>query len=62
MNRGYNSEFTVFHFPGPGCSSIAFGLGEEVGPFHVNADGKGVHMNPYSWNKGSIQQMQTQFI
>jgi serine carboxypeptidase-like clade 2 len=45
----------VFHFPGPGCSSIAFGLGEEVGPFHVNEDGKGVHMNPYSWNKGSIQ-------
>ncbi|CAN6214759.1 unnamed protein product [Urochloa humidicola] len=36
---------------GPGCSSIAYGLGEEVGPFHVNADGKGVHMNPYSWNK-----------
>ncbi|KAL5650966.1 hypothetical protein ACJX0J_036424, partial [Zea mays] len=35
----------------PGCSSIAFGLGEEVGPFHVNADGKGVHVNPYSWNK-----------
>ncbi|KAK3131804.1 hypothetical protein QOZ80_6AG0511690 [Eleusine coracana subsp. coracana] len=36
---------------GPGCSSIAFGPGEEVGPFHVNADGKGVHLNPYSWNK-----------
>uniref|UniRef100_A0A453QZ57 Carboxypeptidase n=1 Tax=Aegilops tauschii subsp. strangulata TaxID=200361 RepID=A0A453QZ57_AEGTS len=36
---------------GPGCSSIAFGVGEEVGPFHVNADGKGVHMNPYSWNQ-----------
>ncbi|KAL6861904.1 hypothetical protein ACP4OV_017604 [Aristida adscensionis] len=36
---------------GPGCSSIAYGLAEEVGPFHVNADGKGVHLNPYSWNK-----------
>lgn len=22
-----------------------------MGPFHVNADGKGVHMNPYSWNQ-----------
>ncbi|KAG8077127.1 hypothetical protein GUJ93_ZPchr0006g45252 [Zizania palustris] len=36
---------------GPGCSSIAFGVAEEIGPFHVNADGKGVHLNPYSWNQ-----------
>ncbi|XP_072990550.1 serine carboxypeptidase II-2-like [Typha latifolia] len=36
---------------GPGCSSIAFGVAEEVGPFHINADGKGVYLNPYSWNQ-----------
>ncbi|XP_020083134.1 serine carboxypeptidase II-2-like [Ananas comosus] len=36
---------------GPGCSSIAYGVAEEVGPFHVNADGKGLHINPYSWNQ-----------
>uniref|UniRef100_A0A0E0HQ08 Carboxypeptidase n=1 Tax=Oryza nivara TaxID=4536 RepID=A0A0E0HQ08_ORYNI len=36
---------------GPGCSSIAYGVAEEVGPFHVNADGQGVHLNPYSWNQ-----------
>ncbi|KAI7740217.1 hypothetical protein M8C21_001293 [Ambrosia artemisiifolia] len=35
---------------GPGCSSIAFGMAEEVGPFHVNKDGKSVYFNPYSWN------------
>ncbi|KAI3811348.1 hypothetical protein L1987_21069 [Smallanthus sonchifolius] len=35
---------------GPGCSSIAFGMAEEVGPFHVNKDGKSVYLNPYSWN------------
>ncbi|XP_076885505.1 serine carboxypeptidase II-2-like isoform X2 [Bidens hawaiensis] len=35
---------------GPGCSSIAFGMAEEVGPFHVNEDGKSVYLNPYSWN------------
>ncbi|CAH9141852.1 unnamed protein product [Cuscuta epithymum] len=35
---------------GPGCSSIAFGLAEEVGPFHVEKDGKTLYWNPYSWN------------
>ncbi|KAK9059502.1 hypothetical protein SSX86_020205 [Deinandra increscens subsp. villosa] len=35
---------------GPGCSSIAFGMAEEVGPFHVDKDGKSVYLNPYSWN------------
>ncbi|KAK1434758.1 hypothetical protein QVD17_00508 [Tagetes erecta] len=35
---------------GPGCSSIAFGMAEEVGPFHVGEDGKSVYLNPYSWN------------
>ncbi|KAK6136258.1 hypothetical protein DH2020_029989 [Rehmannia glutinosa] len=36
---------------GPGCSSIAFGLAEEIGPFHVEKDGKTLYLNPYSWNK-----------
>ncbi|KAK9141484.1 hypothetical protein Syun_010884 [Stephania yunnanensis] len=36
---------------GPGCSSIAFGVAEEIGPFHVQADGKSLYVNPYSWNK-----------
>ncbi|KAL0903512.1 hypothetical protein M5K25_027898 [Dendrobium thyrsiflorum] len=36
---------------GPGCSSIAYGLAEELGPFHVTADGKGIYLNPYSWNQ-----------
>ena len=39
---------------GPGCSSIAFGEAEEIGPFHINADGKSVYLNPYSWNEGKI--------
>nr|XP_043618826.1 serine carboxypeptidase II-2-like [Erigeron canadensis] len=38
---------------GPGCSSVAFGMAEEVGPFHVNADGKSVYLNPYSWNNAA---------
>ena len=36
---------------GPGCSSVAYGAAEEVGPFRVGADGKSLMMNPYSWNK-----------
>ncbi|KAL3533010.1 hypothetical protein ACH5RR_006531 [Cinchona calisaya] len=36
---------------GPGCSSIAYGVAEEVGPFHVEKDGKNLYLNPYSWNQ-----------
>lgn len=36
---------------GPGCSSVAYGEAEELGPFHINADGKSLYLNPYSWNK-----------
>ncbi|CAN1328696.1 Serine carboxypeptidase-like 29 [Linum perenne] len=35
---------------GPGCSSIAYGLAEEIGPFHVKPDGVSLYLNPYSWN------------
>ncbi|KAE9602364.1 putative carboxypeptidase D [Lupinus albus] len=36
---------------GPGCSSIAYGEAEEIGPFHIRPDGKTLYLNPYSWNK-----------
>lgn len=36
---------------GPGCSSIAYGAAEEIGPFHIRNDGKTLYLNPYSWNK-----------
>ncbi|KAL2936465.1 Serine carboxypeptidase-like 29 [Bienertia sinuspersici] len=36
---------------GPGCSSIALGEAEEIGPFHIQKDGKTLYLNPYSWNK-----------
>lgn len=35
---------------GPGCSSIAFGAAEEIGPFHIQPDGKTLYLNPYAWN------------
>jgi serine carboxypeptidase-like clade 2 len=36
---------------GPGCSSVAYGAAEEIGPFRINPDGKTLYHNPYSWNK-----------
>ncbi|XP_010531651.1 PREDICTED: serine carboxypeptidase-like 29, partial [Tarenaya hassleriana] len=36
---------------GPGCSSIGYGLAEEIGPFHIKPDGKTLYLNPYSWNQ-----------
>jgi hypothetical protein len=39
-------------FKGPGCSSLAYGAMEELGPFRVNSDGKTLHKNNYSWNYG----------
>ncbi|KAL5734931.1 hypothetical protein ACOSP7_032792 [Xanthoceras sorbifolium] len=35
---------------GPGCSSVAYGASEEVGPFRVCSDGKTLYLNPYAWN------------
>ncbi|KAI4384654.1 hypothetical protein MLD38_002776 [Melastoma candidum] len=35
---------------GPGCSSLAYGAMEELGPFRVHSDGKTLYRNRYSWN------------
>ncbi|GJX58287.1 serine carboxypeptidase-like protein 27 [Tanacetum coccineum] len=36
---------------GPGCSSVAYGAAEEIGPLHINSDGKSLYVNTYSWNR-----------
>ncbi|KAH0927671.1 serine carboxypeptidase-like 27 isoform X1 [Brassica rapa] len=36
---------------GPGCSSVAYGATEEVGPFRVGSDGKTLYNKLYAWNK-----------
>ena len=43
---------------GPGCSSIAYGEAEEIGPFHIKPDGKSLYLNPYSWNQGEHDNLQ----
>ncbi|KAJ8748720.1 hypothetical protein K2173_011269 [Erythroxylum novogranatense] len=36
---------------GPGCSSLAYGAMQELGPFRVLSDGKTLFRNKYAWNK-----------
>ena len=36
---------------GPGCSSVAYGAAEEIGPFRIRPDGKTLYLNPYGWIK-----------
>ncbi|XP_050209298.1 serine carboxypeptidase-like 27 isoform X2 [Mercurialis annua] len=36
---------------GPGCSSVAYGAAEEIGPFRIKPDGQNLYFNPYAWNK-----------
>ncbi|KAI0511851.1 hypothetical protein KFK09_012485 [Dendrobium nobile] len=36
---------------GPGCSSVAYGASEEIGPFRINQTGSGLYLNKYSWNR-----------
>ncbi|KAF8400483.1 hypothetical protein HHK36_013781 [Tetracentron sinense] len=47
-----SKPFAIWLNGGPGCSSIAFGEAQEVGPFHIEADGNTLSLNPYSWNQG----------
>ncbi|KAJ8747606.1 hypothetical protein K2173_014468 [Erythroxylum novogranatense] len=36
---------------GPGCSSVAYGASEEIGPFRIGRTGSSLYLNKYSWNK-----------
>ncbi|ERN07520.1 serine carboxypeptidase-like 25 isoform X1 [Amborella trichopoda] len=36
---------------GPGCSSIAYGASEEIGPFRIKKSASGLYLNKFSWNK-----------
>ncbi|XP_042497251.1 serine carboxypeptidase-like 25 [Macadamia integrifolia] len=45
------SKPLVFWFNGgPGCSSLAYGASEEVGPFRIKKNGTGLYLNKNSWN------------
>ncbi|GAV67698.1 Peptidase_S10 domain-containing protein [Cephalotus follicularis] len=36
---------------GPGCSSVAYGASEEVGPFRVRSEGRTLYLSKYAWNR-----------
>ncbi|KAJ0970095.1 hypothetical protein J5N97_022972 [Dioscorea zingiberensis] len=36
---------------GPGCSSVAYGAAQELGPFLVRSNSPNLTLNSYSWNK-----------
>ncbi|KAK4479464.1 hypothetical protein RD792_014978 [Penstemon davidsonii] len=36
---------------GPGCSSVAYGASEEIGPFRINKTTSSLYLNKYSWNR-----------
>ncbi|XP_042499155.1 serine carboxypeptidase-like 25 [Macadamia integrifolia] len=45
-----SKPFVIWFNGGPGCSSIAYGASEEVGPFRIKKNGTGLYLNKYSWN------------
>lgn len=47
---------------GPGCSSVAYGAAEEIGPFRIRPDGKTLYLNPYAWNNCECGEMKIWFL
>ncbi|XP_061353189.1 serine carboxypeptidase 24 isoform X2 [Gastrolobium bilobum] len=45
-----NKPLVLWLNGGPGCSSVAYGASEEIGPFRVNKTGSSLYLNKYAWN------------
>ncbi|KAM7267632.1 hypothetical protein ACFE04_009798 [Oxalis oulophora] len=41
---------TIYTNYRPGCSSVAYGASEEIGPFRINKTASGLYLNKFSWN------------
>ncbi|KAK8471181.1 hypothetical protein PHAVU_003G155400 [Phaseolus vulgaris] len=46
-----NKPLVLWLNGGPGCSSVAYGASEEIGPFRVNQTGSSLYLNPNAWNR-----------
>lgn len=51
VKSGHPKPLVLWLNGGPGCSSVAYGASEEIGPFRVQSNGKTLTLNPYAWNK-----------
>ncbi|BFG40326.1 hypothetical protein CerSpe_266000 [Prunus speciosa] len=47
----HNKPLVLWLNGGPGCSSVAYGASEELGPFRINTTGSSLYLNEYSWNR-----------
>ncbi|CAL5191113.1 unnamed protein product [Lathyrus oleraceus] len=45
-----NKPLVIWLNGGPGCSSVAYGASEEIGPFRLNKTASGLYINKFSWN------------
>ncbi|XP_016497045.1 serine carboxypeptidase-like 25 [Nicotiana tabacum] len=50
-NEPLSKPLVVWLNGGPGCSSVAYGASEEIGPFRINKTSSGLYLNKFSWNK-----------
>lgn len=48
-----NKPLVLWLNGGPGCSSVAYGASEEIGPFKINKTGSSLYLNNYSWNRAA---------
>ncbi|KAI9117604.1 hypothetical protein K1719_011770 [Acacia pycnantha] len=47
----HNKPLVLWLNGGPGCSSVAYGASEEIGPFRINKTGSSLYLNKYAWNR-----------
>lgn len=53
LNNNNNNKNGLSNYAGPGCSSVAYGASEEIGPFRINRTGVSLYLNKYAWNRGN---------
>ncbi|KAL5986962.1 Serine carboxypeptidase-like 31 [Asimina triloba] len=54
MTRPDEKPLVLWLNGGPGCSSVGYGATQEIGPFIIESDGRGLKFNPNAWNKGQL--------
>ncbi|PON46180.1 Serine carboxypeptidase-like [Parasponia andersonii] len=50
VHKPLSKALVVWLNGGPGCSSVAYGASEEIGPFRINKTASGLYLNKFTWN------------